>query len=117
MVNDVIHHIFGNIGSVQDAIDPNNLCLRAIAAESDSFLPPPLSAISPRNRTLGSAFKIFPVEFLKGPTKIEVSPLGINRCLPGASRLALPPDFAFVFADKNPQLLPEITEAFLKQQL
>ena len=105
MVNDVIHHIFGDIGPVQDAIDPNDLCLRAIAAESDSFLPPPLSAISPSNRTFGTAFKIFPVESLKRVPKIEVSPLGSNRYLPGASRLALPPDFTFVFADKSPQPL------------
>ena len=105
MVNDIIQHIDGDIGSVQDTIYPDDLCLRAIAAESDSFLPPPLSAISPRNRTLGSAFKIFPVEFLKGPTKIEVSPSSGNRYLPGASRLALLPDFPFVFADKSPQPL------------
>ncbi len=105
MVNDIIQHIVGDIGPVQDAIDPDDLRLRAIAAESDSFLPPPFSAISPRNRTLGSSFKIFPVESLKGLTKIEVSPTSGNRYLSRASRLALLPDFPFVSADKSPQPL------------
>ena len=61
VVNDIIQHIAGDIGSIQDPIDSDDFRFRALTAESDGFLPSPLSTISPCNRTLSAAIKIFQV--------------------------------------------------------
>ena len=81
MIDDMVNHVGGDKGVIQDRVNSYDLTCLTIASQPDGPFPGPPAAIPPGDLTIGPVLKIRPIKTVEGLLKMVVSPLRRNMGL------------------------------------